>query len=427
MNSSKNKKAYIKTPVKGMADCLPSDVRIREKVLNIIKENYKKYGFTQIETPCMEHIENLTTNEGGENEKLIFKVLKRGADLQREIEAGTTDFADNALRYDLTVPLSRFYANNIQNLPSPFKALQIGNVWRADNPQKGRFRQFVQCDIDILDDKSSLAEIELITATSKSLCEILKPAKISGLTILINDRRILIACAKQAGFKDDEILSVLISLDKLDKIGLNGVREELLKNGFKEEVVTNYLKFFEDIEGKTCSEFCKNINEGYLGKEVAENLQNIISCVEPLFENGIKIKYEPKLVRGMGYYTGPIFEVILDDYNFAIAAGGRYDNMVGKFCQKEVPAVGFSIGFERIITILKDKSNFDEKIEGESIAILIDENLSNEEKLEIFKEAKKLREEGKIVLIEHMRKNLKKQIGDLENEGYKEFKKVFSK
>lgn len=196
---------FIKTPVKGMCDMLPADMRLREHVLGMIKETYGAYGFMQIETPVMEHIENLTSKQGGDNEKLIFKVMKRGAELQRAIEKGDGELADNGLRYDLTVPLARYYANNKEKLPTPFKAMQLGNVWRADNPQKGRFRQFTQCDIDILGDDSSLAEIELITATAAMLSKILSEVNMNEFTIHINDRRMLAAAALSAGFEQEEI------------------------------------------------------------------------------------------------------------------------------------------------------------------------------------------------------------------------------
>ncbi|MBQ3967837.1 MAG: ATP phosphoribosyltransferase regulatory subunit, partial [Lachnospiraceae bacterium] len=236
---------FIKTPVKGMCDMLPSDMRLREHVLSMIKKTYSAYGFMQIETPVMEHIENLSSNQGGENEKLIFKVMKRGAELSRAIEAGKGEYADNGLRYDLTLPLSRFYANNKEQLPMPFKALQIGNVWRADNPQKGRFRQFTQCDIDILGDETDLAEIELISATSRMLSDIFAQIGISEFTVHVGDRRILKAAAVAAGFKEEDLGQVLISLDKLDKIGVDGILAELKENGFDEDVAKKYLSMYE--------------------------------------------------------------------------------------------------------------------------------------------------------------------------------------
>ena len=416
---------FIKTPVKGMCDMLPADMRMREHVLGMIKESYAKYGFMQIETPVMEHIENLTSKQGGDNEKLIFKVMKRGADLQRAIASGNQEFADNGLRYDLTVPLARYYANNKENLPTPFKALQIGNVWRADKPQKGRFRQFTQCDIDILGDETNLAEIELIAATSDMLSQIFAEVGISEFTIHINDRRILSAVALQAGFKEEEIPSVLISLDKFDKIGLDGIHTELVENGYAEDVVERYLAVYKATEAADCGTFCKDIGEQFLDASVISNVEEIISCSKAMISDKVTISFEPTLVRGMGYYTGPMFEVSINGYNFSIAGGGRYDKMIGKFSGQDVHATGFSIGFERIITILKDKMNDGAKISGENQAILIAKDVPLDKKIALFKEAKALREEGAIVTIQPMRKNVKQQITKLENEGFTNFRKIY--
>ena len=221
---------FIASPVKGMNDFLPADMRLRAHVQGLIRESYKTYGFDEIETPVMEHIENLSGKIGGENEKLIFKIMKRGRDLEKGLQTG--EIADNGLRYDLTVPLARYYANNRNELPMPLKALQIGNVWRADKPQKGRFRQFTQCDIDIIGDGSVMAEIELIAATSNMLSRIFSEVDVHEFTIHINDRRILKAMAAAAGFEEDQYDDVFILLDKMDKIGLEGVKEALLEKGF---------------------------------------------------------------------------------------------------------------------------------------------------------------------------------------------------
>lgn len=416
---------FIKTPVKGMCDMLPADMRMREHVLGMIKESYAKYGFMQIETPVMEHIENLTSKQGGDNEKLIFKVMKRGADLQRAIDSGNQEYADNGLRYDLTVPLARYYANNKENLPTPFKALQIGNVWRADKPQKGRFRQFTQCDIDILGDETNLAEIELIAATSDMLSQIFAEVGISEFTIHINDRRILSAIALQAGFKEEEIPSVLISLDKFDKIGLDGIHAELVENGYAEDIVERYLSVYKAAEAIDCEEFCKNIDEAFLDASVINNINEIISCAKAMISDKVTISFDPTLVRGMGYYTGPIFEVSINGYNFSIAGGGRYDKMIGKFSGQDVHATGFSIGFERIITILKDKMDDGAKIGPENLAILIAKDVPLDKKIALFKEAKALREDGAVVTIQPMRKNVKQQITKLENEGFNNFRKIY--
>ena len=417
---------FIKTPVKGMCDMLPSDMRLREHVLSMIKKSYGQYGFMQIETPIVEHIENLTSKQGGDNEKLIFKVMKRGADLQRAIDKGTGEFADNGLRYDLTVPLARYYACNKEKLPSPFKALQMGNVYRADNPQKGRFRQFTQCDIDILGDDSNLAEIELITATASMLSQIFAEINISGFTIHINDRRMLSAVALCAGFTEEDVGSVLISLDKFDKIGLEGIEKELLENGYAQETVDKYLAVYRAVkEGITIDEFCAGISEDYLSAGVKQNLADIIGCVAPVLAEGVKIVFDPTLVRGMGYYTGPIFEITMDGYNFSIAGGGRYDKMIGKFSGQDVAASGFSIGFERIVTILKDHMQDANKLPEGSVAYLIGNRVSLERKAEVLATARALREDGTVVTVLPMAKNMKHQIGLLENEGYTRFEKIY--
>ena len=416
---------FIKTPVKGMCDMLPADMRLREHVLSMIKTTYATYGFMQIETPVMEHIENLTSKQGGDNEKLIFKVMKRGAELQRAIEKGDGEYADNGLRYDLTVPLARYYANNREKLPAPFKAMQLGNVWRADNPQKGRFRQFTQCDIDILGDDSSLAEIELITATASMLSQIFAEIGVTDFTVHINDRQILGAVALAAGFAEEDIGPVLISLDKFDKIGLDGIRTDLLQNGYPEETVDKYLAVYRTVkEGVTIGEFCAAIPQEVLPARVGENLAEIIACVQPMLSQGVKIVFDPTLVRGMGYYTGPIFEVTIDGYNFAIAGGGRYDKMIGKFSGQNVAACGFSIGFERIVTILKDHMQEAMKLQNAS-AYLIGNRVSRERKAEVIAKAMELRRAGETVTVLPMSKNVGHQIELLEAEGFTKFEKIY--
>ena len=416
---------FIKTPVKGMLDMLPSDMRLREHVFSMIKKAYGAYGFMQIETPIVEHIENLTSKQGGDNEKLIFKVMKRGAELQRAIDKGDGEYADNGLRYDLTLPLARYYACNKEKLPSPFKALQMGNVYRADNPQKGRFRQFTQCDIDILGDDSSLAEIELITATASMLSQIFAEIGVTDFTVHINDRQILSAVALAAGFAEEDIGSVLISLDKFDKIGLDGIRTDLLQSGYPEETVDKYLAVYRTVkEGVTIEEFCAAIPQEVLPARVGENLAEIIACVQPMLSQGVKIVFDPTLVRGMGYYTGPIFEVTIDGYNFSIAGGGRYDKMIGKFSGQNVAACGFSIGFERIVTILKDHMQEAMKLQNAS-AYLIGNRVSRERKAEVIAKAMELRRAGETVTVLPMSKNVGHQIELLEAEGFTKFEKIY--
>ncbi len=421
--------AFTKKPIKGMTDFLPADMALRNLVLDDIKRTYGSFGFSQIETPMMEHIENLTSKQGGDNEKLIFKVLKRGAALQRAWDAGELDgLVDNGLRYDLTVPLARFYANNKDALPSPFRALQIGPVWRADQPAKGRFRQFVQCDIDVLDDATNLAEIELITATSAALLRALGRAGIEQITIHVNDRRILVAAALQAGFAEEDVAGALITLDKLDKIGFEGVSAELLENGASEAAVQAYLGLFgEGGDTTSATAFCSVLNDADLA-EVAANLDQIIDSATALTADGVQVAFDPTLVRGMGYYTGPIFEVTIDQLGISIAGGGRYDKMVGKFSGEDVCACGFSIGFERIIAVLRDagvSAASDETVQG-GVAILVDPKAAGEQRMEALQHAQQLRSEGRQVAVLPMRKNMKHQIASLEAGGFTEFEKLYS-
>lgn len=421
---------FIKTPVKGMTDMLPADMRLREHVLSMVKATYASFGFMQVETPMMEHIENLTSKQGGDNEKLIFKVLKRGRDLERALQSDpeslAESLADNGMRYDLTVPLARYYANNKDKLPTPFKALQIGNVWRADNPQKGRFRQFTQCDIDILGDKTNLAEIELITATATMLSQIFAEIGLSEFTIHINDREILRAAALAAGFAEDDIDAVLISLDKFDKIGFDGIRAELVANGYDAAVVDAYLALYEQAaEGVDCASFCAKLGDDALDTRIVSNVAEIIECTQGMVPAGVSIVYDPTLVRGMGYYTGPIFEITLDGYNSSVAGGGRYDKMIGKFCGEDVCACGFSIGFERIIAVLKDHLPEGFGLTQGATAFLVSDKASRESKLRTFEQARQLRETGAIATVLPMKKNMKNQIKLLEAEGYTEFEKIY--
>lgn len=411
--------AFIKTPVKGMNDFLPSDMRLREYVISVIKETYANFGFAQIETPHVEHIENLQSNQGGENEKLIFKILKRGDKLNVGEAKTDLDLVDSGLRYDLTLPLARYYANNAEQLFTPFKALQIGNVFRADRPQKGRFRQFTQCDIDILGDETMLAETELISATSTLLLKL----GFEGFRVRINDRRILKAMASSCNMPDDRLSSVYISLDKLDKIGADGVKNELISNGFNEADVDKYLSMFLNREGKSCSELCAGLGE-HLDSGIAEGIDALISNVSAALGNRFTLEFDPTLVRGMGYYTGTIFEVEMVELNSSVAGGGRYDEMIGKFGANPTPACGFSIGFERIITILKDKG-FTAPVKGQSIAFLVDKKASPEATAEVFETAAKLRAEGNRVMIAKRNKNAKRQKELLEAEGYTDIKDIY--
>lgn len=415
----------IKTPVRGMRDILAPDMMLRDYLLRIIEETAFNAGYQKIETPAIEHLENLTGKDGGENETLIFKILKRGQSLTKALEANT-ELTDSALRYDLTVPLARYYAANAGSIPTPFKALQIGPVWRADAPQKGRFRQFLQCDMDILGDSSILAEIDTITTTVKILSKICDEAKITGLTIHLNDRRILLAAAKYAGFTETEVDSVLIALDKNDKIGLDGVRAELTKYGLAEPSIAKFISLFENTaEALSINAFCKLLSSDSPPQSVIDDLETIVSAINHYGIGNAKVVFDPTLVRGMGYYTGPIFECSADGLRSAIAGGGRYDKMIGKFSgNADVSACGFSIGFERLITILAD-AGFVPPKSGNMMALLVARKVPSAKYGEIIRRAEELRQGGQTVSVMPMAKNLGRQIELLEKSGYSVFEKVY--
>ena len=415
--------ALSKRPVTGMKDILPAEMQIRDYVIGLIKETYKGFGFTPIETPCVENIANLSSKQGGENEKLIFKIMKRGEKLNLETATCENDLTDSGLRYDLTVPLSRFYSNNAANLPKPFKALQIGPVWRADRPQKGRFRQFYQCDIDILGDATNLAEIELILATTTLLGKI----GFSGFNVRINDRRILKAMAKYSGFPESQFDEVLIILDKMDKIGLDGVAEELKKAGFEESSIQTYLKMFEELKSQEngiayIGEKLKDVLEG----DAANNLQQIVSAVEQTTKSSFRLSFDPTLVRGMSYYTGTIFEIEMEGFPGSVAGGGRYDEMVGKFTNMQTPACGFSIGFERIVTILLE-NGFEVPGTKKKKAYLIEKGVSADRMGQALAKAMQDGANGEQVLVTQMNKNKKFQKEQLMAEGYTEFEEFYKK
>jgi len=414
--------ALVKKPVTGMKEILPKEMEVRDYVQRVIKETYKSFGFTAIETPCLEDLNNLCSKQGGENEKLIFKVLKRGEKLNLETAKTENDLTDMGLRYDLTVPLVRFYSNNSNNLPSPFKALQMGNVWRADRPQRGRYRQFMQCDIDIFGESTNMAEIELILATTTTLGKI----GFKGFEIRINERRLLKAMALYAGFDEDKFDTVCIILDKLDKIGLDGVREELSKEGFLEESINKYCKLFEnlsnDIEGL---KKIKDTLKDYVEDDVITNLVEIIESVESVKKADFKMVFDPTLVRGMGYYTGTIFEIALPQFGGACGGGGRYDKMVGNFTGTNVPACGFSIGFERIVLLLME-NGFEIPGSKDKIAYLVEKDMPKDKYAEILNKAMNEREKGIQVLVTKMNKNKKFQKEQLSAEGYNSFEEFYS-
>ena len=395
--------ALSKKPVNGMKDILPAEMEIRDYVTSVIKDTYRSFGFTPIETPCMENIANLSNKQGGENEKLIFKVLKRGEKLNLETAKEEADVVDFGMRYDLTVPLSRFYANHANDLPTPFKALQIGSVWRADRPQRGRYRQFTQCDIDILGEPSNLAEIELITATTTTIGRL----GFKNFEIRINERRILKAMAAYSGFEEKDYDSIFITLDKMDKIGLEGVAAELGEEGYAKESIDKYLELFELLKDrKDVAEgvaFLKDKLGDFMDQEVADSLTEIATAVNATKNAEFTLVFDPTLVRGMSYYTGTIFEIAMPELGAACGGGGRYDKMIGKFTGNDVPACGFSIGFERIILLLME-SGFKIPERPKRVAYLVEKKYPAEKLVDVMKQAKEARENGQQVLVVRMNK-----------------------
>ena len=413
--------ALSKKPVNGMKDILPNEMQIRDYVINVIQKTYAEFGFTRIETPCVENIANLSNKQGGENEKLIFKILKRGEKLNLETAQSEADLVDGGLRYDLTVPLVRFYSNNGANLPNPFKALQIGPVWRADRPQRGRYRQFYQCDIDILGEPSNLAEIELILATTTTLGKL----GFKGFEIRINERRILKAMAAYSGFAEDDYDSVFITLDKMDKIGLEGVEKELKEAGYGDDTVEKYLYLFKGMESAEdgFAWLTEEIKD-FLEADVKDNLGEIITSVEAVKNADFKMVFDPTLVRGMSYYTGTIFEIAIPEFGGSCGGGGRYDKMVGKFTGNDVPACGFSIGFERIVLLLLE-SGYQIPNAKKKTAFLIEKGMPTDRLCEVMKEAQEARANGEQILVSRMNKNKKFQKEQLMKEGYNDFKEFY--
>lgn len=398
-------------PIRGTRDFGPGEMELRDYVRNTIIEVYKKHGFTRIQTPILENIDLLLGSEGGENLKLIFKVLKRGEKLKLNKDTlKEIDLVDMGLRYDLTLPLSRFYANNQANLPTPFKSIQVGEVYRAERPQKGRFRSFVQCDIDIIGEDNYTAELELILTTAKALSAL----DFKDFAVRINDRRILKALIESAGFETEEVNGVCIILDKLDKIGLTGVKEELIQKGYENDIVERFAAILTDLQDAKL----ENLRVYGVDDEVLMPLMKVMDIVSAQSDGKYKITFDPSLVRGMGYYTGMIFEIEYSDFGCSIAGGGRYDKMIGRFMKNDVPAVGFSIGFERIITILQEKG-FKVPNKDNQVAFLFD--TEKDDLADVLQKANTLRNQGKNVSMIPKQKNVGKQINRLEIQGFDYF------
>ena len=406
-------------PPRGMRDVLPDEVELRDAATDDIVRVYRSHGFRRIETPALESLRLLVGSEGGENEKLIFKVMRRGEDLEAALAGGGRDLADLGLRFDLTVPLARYYAENHARLPDPLKAIQIGPVWRAERPQKGRYRQFTQCDIDVLGVGGIVSEVELILAT----CEALSGLGLTGLTVRVNDRRLLALIARHCGFAEARQSSFFIAFDKLDKVGAEGVLGELREAGHDTAAVGRFESLLPGLQKREMSleALKRSLSPRPDEAPAFDSLAAILAVVAPELPDGARAQFDPTLVRGMGYYTGTIFEIVSPAFPSSIAGGGRYDRMVGRLLGRDVPACGFSIGFERLIAILGARgvpgrrAGATGAVSARRIALLLDDETDLPRALPA---ARGLRASGDLVSLELRRKNTRKQLDDLKAHGF---------
>lgn len=404
-------------PPRGMRDVLPEEMAVRDRALATILDVYGRHGFVRIETPAVEHLALLTRSDGGENEKLIFRILKRGEKLAAA--RGVEELADLGLRFDLTVPLARYYAHNHARLPQPLKAIQAGPVWRAERPQHGRFRQFTQCDIDILGVASEVAEIELILATGEAL----RALSLQDLTVRVNDRRVLGALARHAGFDEARLASVFIAVDKLDKVGRAGVAAELEAAGHPHRAIEALLGHLDEAAaagagaavGGGALARVQRLLGGEADPAVWTALSRVIETTGAQGGSGMRVVFDPTLARGMGYYTGPIFEVGSRGVPWSIAGGGRYDRMIGHLLGRDVPATGFSIGFERVVSLLLERGGAG-GAGRERVALVFDEGTPHLPR--VLALAAELREAGHTVLLELRGRRPGRQFQDLEARGY---------
>lgn len=394
------------SPARGTKDILPREAQLRSWAISKIVESYTRHGFTQIETPILENIEWLTGGIGGENEKLLFKILKRGEKLDLLNITSEDDLCDLALRFDLTVPLTRYYANNQARLPQPFKAIQIGPVFRAERPQKGRLRQFIQCDIDILGEPSFLGEIELIAASADALLGL----EMSGFEIKVNDRRALEAFAKYCGVIESQSPSFFITLDKLDKIGIQGVSQELGKDSFSPATIEKLIASLGELEsGRDPLAFYSAVG---VDDRVVSEMERIVNFANRQGQGRYHASIDPTVIRGMGYYTGTVFEVSYPGWSSSIAGGGRYDAMLVRYGH-DSPAVGFSLGFERILSILLERDDVSRGDAKRYLTILFDES---EDLNEVFEVANVWRSHGYFVSLRIKRAKVGQQLKRLESE-----------
>jgi histidyl-tRNA synthetase len=393
-------------PARGMRDFLPADIRKRNYVINIIREVYESYGFEPLETPAVENLETLTGKYGEEGNQLMFKILKRGEKLQEELSEGKIksekDLSDLALRYDLTVPLARVVANYRNDLPKFFKRYQIQPVWRADRPARGRYREFYQCDVDAIGSKSMLVEAELVSAVS----EILQRLGFNDFTIRVNHRKLLAAILSLRIADESKHIDSLVALDKLDKIGEEGVIKELIQRGIEEETAELFLETFTNLEkavsqleaneqnnASTLKSLETTLSESDTGKSAIADLRKILD-----YSKNSQIKIDPSLARGLSYYTGAIFEINVPDLAGSLGGGGRYDGLIGMFGKEQIPACGFSLGLERILIVMNERGMFPPELETNSADVLV--TIWNEDSIgESLKLAAELREKGLRVLV----------------------------
>ena len=412
-------------PPRGMRDFLPADKTRRERVLAVIRDRYRAHGFDEIETPVMEDYDRLHAGIGGDNEKLAFNVLKRGldADAIRAVADDAAALSDLGLRYDLTVPLARFYATHRAELPSVFRSIQMAPVWRAERPQKGRYRQFVQCDIDIIGDPTGRAEAELLVASLDALDAL----GLVGGSIRVNDRRVLDWMLGSFGFASEERAGVLITIDKLDKIGADGIVAELRERGATSEAVDAFEAFLRRPQTREYRPYGQGQIRAALPEDVPDDIvADLVAigaavsaargvCAEDA--QGAPLVFDPFLVRGMGYYTGTIFELAHPSVPYSLGGGGRYDGMIGRFLGQQVPAVGFSLGFERIVDLLEDADDA-----GTSSIVLVHERDVPVGELVALKAA--LVADGSRVRLEQRTKNLKALLERAAADGYSSFATV---
>lgn len=417
--AEENDMKFNASPVRGTVDYLPTEMEVRSYAEKIILETYKQNGFLQIKTPILENLEILTNGDSGDNQKLMFKTIKRGDKLDlAKPNLKESDIVEEGLRYDLTVPLVRLYAGNKESLPSPFKAIQIDESFRAERPQKGRVRQFTQCDIDILGDSSPFAEIELLYAY---MCAYQKLG-FNKLTIKVNDRRVLNELITKAGFSESEIMPVCVSLDKFDKIGTAGVVAELAENGYSEKNTQKLMAMFDTLKTAETNEACFEILKNYqISQEIINSLKLIIETASKFKFDGIKIVYDVSIIRGQGYYTGTVFEVFDDDFGRAIGGGGRYDKMIEKFLGTPVPAVGCSIGLYVVVMLMNERGYV---LPSKKLALVYDKGDSYSD---VLSEKIRLMDEGYEVAVFAFPKNFANFALRLKNNGYTKLEKMKEK